>query len=92
MPPLRPSLLLRVIALAVVALAAFTSSKGAQAQQRVGVNSAVNPDATGAPPTERCGSMEFRRHRAERYRREATRLRSTAVATRHSCAGNRNLF
>ncbi|HVH80980.1 MAG TPA: FecR domain-containing protein, partial [Stellaceae bacterium] len=42
------SLTPRVAALVISALLAFTS--GADAQQRVGVNSAVNPDVSGLPP------------------------------------------
>lgn len=47
MPPVRPSLL-RLVSLAGIVLAGLTTSPGAQ--QRVGINSAVNPDATGKPP------------------------------------------
>jgi hypothetical protein len=47
MPAVRSSLL-HIVPLAALALAAVANS--ADAQERVGVNSAVNPDVSGAPP------------------------------------------
>jgi len=74
MPWVRSSLL----CVALAALALIASSNSAGAQQRVGVNSAVNPDVSGLPPGAPArqlvlgGDVVFK-ERSQRMRRDRRR-------------------